>query len=623
MTKTFAKLGLRAKAAVVVLIVVMISLVITATTTVIQTNRLVAMGERNQVSAMARSLAEACELPLAVGDKAELLRLMHGFLSNEHTLFIAIYDASGLLVTSAARDEEAWGAYRQSREESEGFFIGQKIVELSANKTEFSVLGEGSSSGGSTHRPPRPQAGSGLFQVIGRVVVARSTAAMHAAQSSQMCITLIMVLLAAAVSLGIIFWGSKDWVRRLNALVTASERIGRGDFSQIIQDDSKDEIGTLSRTYERMREAVRDRTGKLIEANKQLRQAQADLVQSEKMGMLGQLAAGVAHEINTPAGAILNVAADANEHLQQLVMLEMKAAELNEETRSWLAEKLQQVLAERATASEASARAKRRQLERQLRGAGLPAYRRVAGVLVSCGLDAEAGADRVLRHLSDNTVLSLLEHLVALKVSAEVSLASAKKIARIVRALRFYARTTPEELAEMDVNESIDNTLVILQNRVKRLARVKTSFADALPAVRCGPDISQVWTNLLNNACEAIEDAHKDGMGLIEVSTRVDGDRVIVQISDDGPPIPEEVMRKMYDPFFTTKPLGKGTGLGLSICTGIVQRAGGTITARNETDRVTFEVALPVAYALRGKTPTELRERDAQVVWASARAEGE
>jgi signal transduction histidine kinase len=113
-----------------------------------------------------------------------------------------------------------------------------------------------------------------------------------------------------------------------------------------------------------------------------------------------------------------------------------------------------------------------------------------------------------------------------------------------------------------------------------------------------------VWTNLLNNACDALDEMHRDGMGHIEVVTCQEVDCVVVRISDDGPAIPEHVMPRIFDPFFTTKPVGKGTGLGLGICRGILQRCNGRIEAINAPGWVTFKVSLPLTYATNGgETP--------------------
>ncbi len=133
-----------------------------------------------------------------------------------------------------------------------------------------------------------------------------------------------------------------------------------------------------------------------------------------------------------------------------------------------------------------------------------------------------------------------------------------------------------------------------MQNRIKQIANVQTNLGENLPSAKSGGDLLQVWTNILANACDAIKDLHKEGMGLIDISSRLDDGKVVVEISNEGNAIPDETMMKMFDPFYTTKRVGKGTGLGLSICREILKKWGGTIVSRNGNGRVTFEVALPL-----------------------------
>lgn len=409
---------------------------------------------------------------------------------------------------------------------------------------------------------------------------------------------------------------------RLAALSHAADEIGNGNLTVSINDPRSDEIGQLATCFDQMatdlnrytdymtrqalaleqhnallQQEIKDRKqveSELIEANDRLRQAQMDLVQAEKMGMLGQIVAGVAHEINTPAGAILNVCADATDHLRQLVDLQPAVQQLPQDTREWLEGVLDRVLGDHTIRSEAGMRAQRREIESQLLAADVPESRRVAEIMVACGLANQAVDQDTLRHLSTETARSLLERTLALKIFAEISASSARKIARIVRALKSYSRADHGELAEIDVNDTIENTLVILENRIKHVARVNLHLDHNLPPVRSGPELCQVWTNVINNACDSIEESGGEE-GAIDISTQLKNNTVVVEISNNGPPIPENIIEKIYEPFFTTKAVGKGTGLGLSMCTGILRRCGATISTRNELGRVVFEIALPAA----------------------------
>ena len=375
---------------------------------------------------------------------------------------------------------------------------------------------------------------------------------------------------------------------------------GGGEGSRALADGCGDAPEGVEQAAETPRRAdetvaarVEERAMKLEQLTERLRQTQFELMQHEKMSMLGQLASGVAHEVNTPTGAILNASVDAGRHLQEFLALAMDPDGLSADMRKWLGEMFVALFRKGTTRSDMAVRNERRQVESRLREAGYADARRMAEAIVAYGKPEFADDEESLNRLSHAPVIAVLEHVLALKVSSEISEASAKKIARIVRSLRLYAHSGQGEPTDIDVNESVDNMLAVMQNRIKHVARVEANFAQDLPTVKCGADLLQVWTNILSNACDAIAMARGERLGLIEIVTEMDDENVVVKISNDGPPIAAEHMAKLFTPFFTTKGLGQGTGLGLSICVGILKRYGGVITAANGPGRVTFEVRLP------------------------------
>ncbi len=456
----------------------------------------------------------------------------------------------------------------------------------------------------------------------GTVAAVRSYHAVKAKVAEEQAGRLLVTAAMLALCLNILLVFGRRLAAPIQSLVKGTRRIAAGDFSTPVEVGTRhDELRTLADSFNHMADQVAqqreqilahnrelerkvsERTSELVEANTRLRQTQTELVQSEKMRMLGQLAAGIAHEINTPTGAILNCASDTQEHLKQIVEAAAGITNLPPDTQRWLMALVPQVLEGRLQPSDAATRTRRHELEHRLRQQGHPECRRLASVLLKCGLDDVEAQPHVLEHLAHEGALTLLERLVAMSNAAGITLLSAEKIARIVRALRLYTRGEEAELLEMDVNETIDGTLAILENRVKHAALVRTDYAEDLPLVRCGADISQVWTNLINNACDAIEESHKDQMGWIAIATSFEGGHVRVTVTNSGHPVPEELLGRMFDPFFTTKPIGKGTGLGLGICKAVLRRCGGTIEARNEADGVTFEVTLPAATAVAAEEP--------------------
>jgi signal transduction histidine kinase len=171
---------------------------------------------------------------------------------------------------------------------------------------------------------------------------------------------------------------------------------------------------------------------------------------------------------------------------------------------------------------------------------------------------------------------------------------NAWRVAGIVRSLLTYARETYEEIEPNDLNEIIADTLLMIEHQLRTWSNiyVTTQLAEDLPPLHCERNsIAQVLINLLTNARDAMPQG-----GNVTIRTRYETEskRLVLEVTDTGPGIPEEVRPKIFDPFFTTKPVGEGTGLGLSIVMGVVQAHGGEVRVDSEPGRgATFTVSLP------------------------------
>jgi signal transduction histidine kinase len=173
---------------------------------------------------------------------------------------------------------------------------------------------------------------------------------------------------------------------------------------------------------------------------------------------------------------------------------------------------------------------------------------------------------------------------------SEINLGTGR-IAEIVRALKAYTYMDRAPLQTVDVHDGLNNTLIILQTKLKSGISVTREYAGDLPPIQAyGSELNQVWTNIIDNAIDAM-----DGQGTLVLRTRQGDSCVVIEIEDDGPGIPEELQTKIFDPFFTTKPPGEGTGLGLNISRNIiVQKHSGHIAVSSKPGKTTFTVLLPI-----------------------------
>lgn len=164
----------------------------------------------------------------------------------------------------------------------------------------------------------------------------------------------------------------------------------------------------------------------------------------------------------------------------------------------------------------------------------------------------------------------------------------AKRISELVRVVKHYSFLDQAPVQEVLVTEGIDDTLILLRHKLRSIEVLRDYDADLAKVEASGRDLNQVWTNLIDNAADAME-----GTGTLKISASNQDGSVVVAVSDTGPGIPPEVVGRLFDPFFTTKEPGKGTGLGLHTVHTILTRAGGKISVAGDGPGTTFTVTLP------------------------------
>ena len=306
----------------------------------------------------------------------------------------------------------------------------------------------------------------------------------------------------------------------------------------------------------------------------------------------------MAHELNNPASAAKRGSAQALEVLGSLHEAQMRLAELGLDAarRARLGE-LDALARERARTPEqlsALARSDREaELEDWLRGRGAEPSPSVPGALVVARAADRRPWPSVAGPFTEEELPALLEWLglKALLYSLFVEIAvGTSRIVDLVQALKTYTYLDRAPVQDVDVREGLENTLVILHNKLKNGVTVVREYEDDLPRISAyAGELNQVWTNLIDNAVDAMH-----GSGRLVVRARSDDDCVVVEIEDDGPGIPEDVRPHVFDPFFTTKPVGVGTGLGLNISHAIVvTKHRGSLTVDSEAGRTCFRVVLP------------------------------
>ncbi|MBE9097945.1 ATP-binding protein [Vacuolonema iberomarrocanum] len=387
-------------------------------------------------------------------------------------------------------------------------------------------------------------------------------------ESTRQTVALSLVALTAAIAFGVY---TSSWIARpIRRFNRASQAIAEGNLDQAIEPQPIREMDTLAvgfnhmtatlneliqeleRANDELEARVENRTTELREALDQLQQTQLKLVQTEKMSSLSQLVAGVAHEINNPIGVIRGNLDHASDYVEGLLNL------LH----------LYEVALEKAT--------------------------------------LETASPPIKESRDDLDVEFVREDFPQLLKSMK---SSTSRIQSIVESLRNFARLDEAQIKQVNLHEGLDSALMILQSRLRRSGSCPaiqvSKLYDDLPLVECHPSqVNQVFLNLLNNAIDAIRDrvaACPDGppdfQPRLDVCTqKLEGGWVQVQITDNGAGIPYDIQSKLFDPFFSSKPVGSGTGLGLFVgYQVIVEQHGGELTFTSTPgEGSAFSIKLPI-----------------------------
>jgi signal transduction histidine kinase len=336
--------------------------------------------------------------------------------------------------------------------------------------------------------------------------------------------------------------------------------------------------------------------------NRELEQAylqqEVTLRQSEKLATLGKLSAGIAHELNNPASAAVRGAEQLKNNISDLQKTQFKLGKLSLSDEQLVKVKaLNEMFYEKSKQPNELDPLTRSDLENEmedwLEGKGLNNCWELASTIVNTGFTKEElnNLTRIFTNEQFPVVVSSVGNNFITDSLTEEIKQSAERITQIVQALKSYTYLDQAPVQSVDIHEGLNSTLVMLRSRLKKGISVKREYSENLPRIQAyGSELNQVWTNILDNAVDAMNEN-----GRITIKTYKENQHLVVEIKDSGPGIPEDIQSKIFDPFYTTKPVGKGTGMGLNISHNIiVQKHKGEIKVKSKPGETCFQIKLPI-----------------------------
>ncbi|ACN15319.1 two-component sensory histidine kinase (drug sensor/ATP binding) [Desulforapulum autotrophicum HRM2] len=446
--------------------------------------------------------------------------------------------------------------------------------------------------------------------------------------------TLVMVMLVILIAL----WMAAVLTRKITQMIRGIRIFQKGDRTFRLQQSANDEIGqlassfnqmadniqqyieevesakattekanallevevgerrtaqeALSRNRDHLEEMVKERTSELEKEIRERKRAEKELVHSEKMVALGQLIAGIAHEINTPMGAIKSSGCNISDAMKKvLVDLPVLLGRLDQKSLLLFHELLEKSQEEYPLLTSREERKLIRAVSGNLAGAGVDNSRHMAFFIVQLNAHEQWGRFLPLfQHEESVFIFETAYGLHTITSNTHNINQAVDRISKIIYALKSYIRKSDsKKKTATDVVEGIETVLTIYHNQIKLNTELIREY-ESVPLIMGYPDeLNQVWTNLVHNALQAM-----NYKGVLKINVKNINDQIVVSITDTGCGIPADHRGKIFKPFFTTKERGEGSGLGLDIINKIIKNHGGRIDWESEVGKgTTFTVSLP------------------------------
>lgn len=341
-----------------------------------------------------------------------------------------------------------------------------------------------------------------------------------------------------------------------------------------------------------LKDTIEAKKNQLDKAYQELQQAQSQMVLMEKMAALGQLIAGISHEINTPIAAINASSANILELLNSDLPKVFKIFEkITPQDFVVLNHLVTTSLAFKGSLNTKENRQKRKQIESFLDEHGIEESEVLANILSEMHIyDHLEKILSTLKQENSSDILHVAYTISRIYESSRTIEMSTRKLKKIVFSLKAFSHTgMKDEPVKFNLKQNIDNTILLYQNQIKYGVEFIFNYDDTIPELKGYEDeLAQIWTNLIHNSLQSM-----DYKGSLTIDCYQDDDYVYIAITDSGKGIPKELEHKIFEPFFTTKSSGEGTGLGLHIVTKIVNKHGGSIGFVSEPGKTVFTVKLP------------------------------
>ncbi len=465
----------------------------------------------------------------------------------------------------------------------------------------------------------------------GVVIFAFSDRVLNIFKSSLKGVIFEISLFTVIISIFISYLLSRSFSKNINQTLEVVNKISGGDLSIRIKLDTNDEFGDLANKFNKMvdslqnsmtttevlnkelKEAIQkeeelsaslekkviERTAAQEHAYKELKASQNQLIQSEKMAALGQLIAGIAHEINTPIGAIKANAGNINNSIKDITQITpnlMKSLDDN------VINKIINLIDNTGTNKEIFTTKEERKIKKELiekfNKNGIENSDDICQYLIDIKIvDLSIEDIMIFKHPKSSDIIKYIYNMGGLKIKTKNIETSVDKTSKIVYALKSYShKDHAGNKQKANIINGIETVLIIYQNYLKQGIDIIKDYED-IPEILCYLDeLNQVWTNLIHNSIHAMKNKGIIWINVCKkfMNENASSEGISITIRDNGSGIPEDILDKIFEPFFTTKNAGEGSGLGLHICKQIIDKHNGIILVRTGKDGTAIEIMIPI-----------------------------